>query len=144
MTWPSRGEGLGWGGCFAEESDDLKWKFEVDYGGDEAQFHKHWLQGFRWTCCGTEGGMKRGCDHHGTGSRPCTCDYCRCICIFRSSFSVIWAEFNMMAALILSRMGKPLQDSIFKERSQTRHDLTLSHGPDRRSFHPSLSRTPTM
>jgi hypothetical protein len=79
ITWPSPREGFGWGGCFAEESDDLKRKFEVEYGGDEAQFYKHWPQGFRWICCGTDASMKYGCDHHGTGSKPCTCDYCRCV-----------------------------------------------------------------
>ena len=79
MTWPSPKEELGWGGCFADESDDLKRKFEVEFGGDEARFYKHWPQGFRWTCCGTDAGMKWGCDHHGTGSKPCSCDFCRCV-----------------------------------------------------------------
>lgn len=26
---------------------------------------------------GTDAGMDYGCDHHGTGSTACTCDYCR-------------------------------------------------------------------
>jgi len=82
ITWPSPREGLGWGGCFAEESDDLKRKFEVEYGGDEARFYKHCPQGFRWTCCGTNASIKYGCDHHGMGSKPCTCDYCRCVWVF--------------------------------------------------------------
>eukprot|EP01063_Lacrimia_lanifica_P033139 TRINITY_DN5820_c0_g2_i2.p1 TRINITY_DN5820_c0_g2~~TRINITY_DN5820_c0_g2_i2.p1 ORF type:complete len:372 (+),score=120.63 TRINITY_DN5820_c0_g2_i2:127-1242(+) len=33
---------------------------------------------FRWTCCRqTWGEGKNGCDHHGTGSTPCSCDFCR-------------------------------------------------------------------
>uniref|UniRef100_A0A8H8CRD5 MYND-type domain-containing protein n=1 Tax=Psilocybe cubensis TaxID=181762 RepID=A0A8H8CRD5_PSICU len=79
ITWPCPEEGTGWGGCLAEESDALKRKFEVKYGSDEATLHKHWPQGFRWTCCGTDAGMDWGCDHHGTGSKPCTCDFCRCV-----------------------------------------------------------------
>ncbi|KIM38938.1 hypothetical protein M413DRAFT_447589 [Hebeloma cylindrosporum] len=118
MTWPSPEEDLGWGGCFADESDDLKHKFEVEFGGDEARFYKHWPQGFRWTCCGTDAGMKWGCDHHGTGSKPCTCDFCR--------------------------MGKALPDSIYKERCQTRHGLQLSRGPDPRSYHPQIAQVSAM
>ena len=87
MTWPSPQEELGWGGCFADESDDLKRKFEGQFGGDEARFYKHWPQGFRWTCCGTDAGMKWGCDHHGTGSKPCSCDFCRCV---RHFLSFLW------------------------------------------------------
>jgi hypothetical protein len=51
-------EELGLGGCLAGESDDLKRKFE-------GQFAR----------------MKWGCDHHGTGSKPCSCDsdFCRCV-----------------------------------------------------------------
>ncbi|KIM38928.1 hypothetical protein M413DRAFT_447585 [Hebeloma cylindrosporum] len=75
MTWPSEKEELGWGGVCVEESEDHKRKFEEEFGGDEERFYKYWPQGFRWTCCGTDADMKWGCDHHGTGSRPCTCDY---------------------------------------------------------------------
>ena len=77
ITWPCKKEETGWGHCFAVESDDLRRKFAVEYGGDEAKLFKYWPQGFRWTCCGTDAGMNWGCDHHGTGSKPCTCDYCR-------------------------------------------------------------------
>lgn len=87
MTWPSPQEELGWGGCFANESDDLKRKFERQFGGDEARFYKHRPQAFRWTCCGTDAGMKWGCDHHGTGSKPCSCDFCRCV---RRFCSFLW------------------------------------------------------
>jgi len=54
-------------------------KFEVEYGGDEAWFYKHYLQGFRW---------KYGRDHHGAGSKPCTCDYCRCVWV--SFLPLLW------------------------------------------------------
>ena len=68
--------------CIANESDDLRLQFENEYGGDEAKFYKYWPQGFRWTCCGTDAGMAYGCDHHGTGSRPCTCDFCRFVGLY--------------------------------------------------------------
>ena len=82
MTWPLAKEELGWGGCLAEESDDLKQKFKTEYSGDKAWFYKYWPQGFRWTCCSTDAGMKWGCDHHGMGSKPCTCDFCRWVQVF--------------------------------------------------------------
>ena len=91
MTWPSPQEELGCSGCVADKSDDLKRKFEVQFGGDEARFYKHWPQGFRWTCCGTDAGMKWGCDHHGMGSKPCSCNFCRwvrCFCSFLWSWSL--------------------------------------------------------
>ena len=55
---------------------------------------------------------------------------------FFSSSSVI--------AIVLSRSGKLLPESVYKERSQTRDGLNLSRGPDPRSFHASLTRTPVM
>jgi hypothetical protein len=81
ITWPCEQEETGWGHCITEESDDLRRKLEVEYGGDEAKFFGYWPQGFRWTCCGTDAGMDWGCDHHGTGSRPCTCDFCRLVLV---------------------------------------------------------------
>ncbi|KDQ17573.1 hypothetical protein BOTBODRAFT_29748 [Botryobasidium botryosum FD-172 SS1] len=110
ITWTLPGSDLGWGNCFAEESDDLKRKFEVEYGGDEEKFFEYWPQGFRWTCCGAEGDNTYGCDHHGAGRKPCTCDFCR--------------------------MGKPLPDKIYKKKTPSRHGLELPRGPDPRSFHP--------
>ena len=77
ITWSNEKEETGWGHCCAEESDDLRRDFETKYKSDEAKFYKFWPQGFRWTCCGTDAGMKWGCDHHGTGTKPCTCDFCR-------------------------------------------------------------------
>ncbi|KAJ7217714.1 hypothetical protein GGX14DRAFT_597525 [Mycena pura] len=108
ITWDCPEEELGWGACFADESDDLKKKFETEFGSDEEKFFEHWPQGFRWTCCGTDGGMDYGCDHHGSGSRSCTCDYCR--------------------------MGEPLPDDVFNEKTAARHGLNLRRGPDVRSF----------
>ncbi|KDR69935.1 hypothetical protein GALMADRAFT_255247 [Galerina marginata CBS 339.88] len=113
ITWPNAKEGTGWGQCFADEADDLRRKFEEEYDGDEGKFFKYWPQGFRWTCCGTDSGMKWGCDHHGSGSKPCTCDFCR--------------------------MGKPLPDSVFNDDSATRHGLNLRRGPDPRSFNAGLA-----
>jgi len=115
ITWPCELEETGWGHCTPEESDDLRKKLEVEYGGDEVKFFAYWPQGFRWTCCGTDAGMDWGCDHHGTGSRPCTCDFCR--------------------------MGKPLPDSIYKEKTASRIGLNLRRGPDSRSFNRGIAAT---
>lgn len=85
---------MGWGNMLLEESDDMKRRFETEMGGDEEKLYAEWPQAFRWTCCGairqgfgtpmsdlvssgTDAEMSWGCDHHGTGSTPCTCDYCR-------------------------------------------------------------------
>lgn len=69
---------LGWGNCFAgEDSDSLRRQFETEFAGSEERFYEYWPQGFRWTCCGTEGEQKFGCDHHGKGARPCSCDFCK-------------------------------------------------------------------
>ena len=138
MTWPSPKEDLGWGGYLTNESDDLKKKFEGQFGGDEARFYKHWPQGFRWTCCGTNAEMKLGCDHHGTGSKPCSCDFCKCVWRFFFFFP------RVLIAIVPSRMGKPLPDSIYKERCQTRHGLKLLRGPDPRSFHPRMAQVSAM
>ncbi|KAF9523940.1 hypothetical protein CPB83DRAFT_645991 [Crepidotus variabilis] len=108
ITWSCPKEGTGWGHCFEEESADMKEKFEVKYGGDEKRFYNYWPQGFRWTCCGMEGDMKYGCDHHGTGKKPCTCDFCR--------------------------MGQALPDRIYNEQSAGRMGLQLARGPDPRSY----------
>ena len=80
VTWSVKdheGEDMGWGNVVAEESDDLKRKFEVEFRGDEAKLYAHWPQAFRWTCCGTDGDQHFGCGHHGMGSTPCTCDFCK-------------------------------------------------------------------
>lgn len=79
ITWNSVEDGYekGWGNVVIEESDDMRTKFEEEFKGDEAKLYEYWPQAFRWTCCGTDAGMDWGCDHHGSGSRACTCDYCR-------------------------------------------------------------------
>ena len=55
-----------------------------------------------------------GCDHHGTGTKPCSCDFCV--------------------------SGKKVTDKIMKEKreSQSGFGLQLSSGPDPRSFNPML------
>ena len=71
-------EDMGWGNCVAgEDSDGLRQKFETEFAGSEERFYEYWPQGFRWTCCGYDGDQNFGCDHHGKGSTPCTCDFCK-------------------------------------------------------------------
>ena len=60
---------MGWGNILAEESEDLKRKFEEAFKGDEEKLHEYWPQAFRWTCwlrvrwasgvITTEGGARR-------------------------------------------------------------------------------------
>ncbi|KAK1231059.1 hypothetical protein PQX77_005835 [Marasmius sp. AFHP31] len=117
ITWdchePEFKTDLGWGGCVREESDDLKRKFLDEFGGDHKKFFKYWPQGFRWTCCGMGGDQQFGCDHHGRGKKPCTCDFCR--------------------------MGEPLPDKIYHKVSQSRVGLDLARGPDPRSYNAALA-----
>ena len=68
---------MGWGNIVPAEADDLKRKFETEFGGDELKMYNYWPRGFRWTCCGADGEQRWGCDHHGMGSVPCTCDFCK-------------------------------------------------------------------
>lgn len=81
ITWeytdPQTKDRMGWGNVIIEEAEDMKRKFQVDCRGKKSLLFKKWPQAFRWTCCGTDGGMNWGCDHHGSGSKPCTCDFCR-------------------------------------------------------------------
>jgi hypothetical protein len=87
ITWNSISydEEMGWGNVILEESADMKAKFEGEFQGDPKKLYRHWPQAFRWTCCGIDADIKFGCDHHGTGSKPCTCDFCRCISFFSYS-----------------------------------------------------------
>ncbi|KAJ7497606.1 hypothetical protein FB451DRAFT_1018170 [Mycena latifolia] len=110
VIWDCELQGTGWGACAVEDSEDLKRIFETEFGGDEEKLFAYWPKGFRWTCCGTHARMAHGCDHHGTGTCPCTCDFCR--------------------------MGKPLPSGIFNEQTPFRHGLTLRRGPDPRSYNP--------
>ncbi|KAI0036881.1 hypothetical protein K488DRAFT_26962, partial [Vararia minispora EC-137] len=107
ITWDCRAEGTGWGHCCREESASLKRKFENQFDGNLERFYNYWPQAFRWKCCGMDASMDSGCDHHGTGSKPCTCDFCR--------------------------GGKPLPDRIYKDPSASRMGLALPRGPDPRS-----------
>ncbi|KAI1080003.1 hypothetical protein F5B20DRAFT_147853 [Whalleya microplaca] len=113
ITWEGfeDGQRLGWGACVVSETAYLKRKFEEEYASDYSKMYRYWPQGFRWTCCGTAGDQKFGCDHHGTGPSPCQCDFCH--------------------------MGKPLPDSIYQKDSVHRKGLQLPRGPDIRSFDPS-------
>ncbi|KAG6808197.1 hypothetical protein H0H92_005078, partial [Tricholoma furcatifolium] len=113
ITWRSKKDGTGWGATIAKETDDLRRRFETEMGGDQEALYKKWSDAFRWTCCGTSGTVDYGCDHHGSGSRPCSCDFCR--------------------------MGKPLPDSIYYKKSAERMGLRLLRGPDPRSYHPVLA-----
>ena len=79
ITWVCEEEDVGFGACYLEECDDLKEAFETRFEGDLEKFYKYRPHAFRWTCCGMVGDMNYGCDHHGTGSKPCSCDFCRCV-----------------------------------------------------------------
>lgn len=127
MTWEGieeEGYELGWAAVLKEEADDLKRLFKEKYNSNEEAFFKYWPQGFRWTCCGLagdilclrDGVMECGCDYHGTGSMPCQFDFCA--------------------------SGKPLSNKIYniKMASQTAKGLTLSRGPDPRSYNHSKAK----
>ncbi|KZT67286.1 hypothetical protein DAEQUDRAFT_729327 [Daedalea quercina L-15889] len=117
ITWewtdPDYGCKMGFGNTFLEEADGVKHMFEVECKGKKSGFLKKRPQAFRWTCCGTDAGMNYGCDHHGSGSKPCTCDFCH--------------------------MGKPLPDSIYNKQSGPRIGLNLRRGPDPRSYNPAMA-----
>ncbi|KAI1098485.1 hypothetical protein F4804DRAFT_123169 [Jackrogersella minutella] len=112
ITWggvmSEYGEELGWGNCCASEADDLRRKYEEKFGSDDIRMYAYRPHGFRWTCCGTAGDQRFGCDHHGTGPTPCQCDFCH--------------------------MGKPLPGSIYNRDTLERRGLSLPRGPDPRSF----------
>ncbi|KAJ7939344.1 hypothetical protein B0H13DRAFT_2300616 [Mycena leptocephala] len=101
------------GACDKDTAEEVKRYFETGMGGEEELLFKYMPIAFRWTCCGTHARKNHGCDHHGTGSYPCTCDFCR--------------------------MGKPLPPGIWSETDPFRHGLCLRHGPDPRSFHRGLA-----
>ncbi|KAF5381795.1 hypothetical protein D9615_005438 [Tricholomella constricta] len=113
ITWKCPKDGTGWGAVVEEEADDLKRRFETEMGGNLERLYEEWNDAFRWTCCGTSAGMDYGCDHHGSGMHPCSCDFCR--------------------------MGKPLPKSIYEEQSAERMGLNLRRGPDPRSFNRALA-----
>ena len=125
-------EGVGFGACCLEECDDLKKAFEIEFEGNLEKFYKYRPHAFRWTCCGMVGDMDYGCDHHGTGSKPCSCDFCRCA---PQDHQV----YQRGLTLISHRMGKPLPEGIYNEKSASRMGLKLPRGPDPRSFNPALA-----
>ena len=79
ITWTGEREGytLDLGASFEEESQGLQNVFEERFRGDVQRFYAYRPQAFRWTCCGTSASMDYGCGHHGVGSQPCTCNFCR-------------------------------------------------------------------
>ncbi|KAJ7826097.1 hypothetical protein B0H14DRAFT_2453212 [Mycena olivaceomarginata] len=113
VTWESPEHNTGWGACDKDRAEEVKRYFETDMEGDEELLFKYMPTAFRWTCCGTHARKNPGCDHHGSGSYPCTCDFCR--------------------------MGKPLPPGIWNEKDPFRHGLALRRGPDPRSFHRGLA-----
>jgi hypothetical protein len=66
----------------------------------------------------------------------------RAIAIFAStlllSINIISTALQVLSltAFFFCRMGKPLPDTIYNEKSSSRHGLTLRRGPDPRSYHP--------
>jgi len=132
ITWVCKEEGVGFGACLLDECDDLKKTFETKFEGNLEKFYKYRPHAFRWTCCGTPGDMNYGCDHHGTGSKLCTCDFCR---------YVQWDDHRLFHELTFDfcRMGKPLPEGIYNEKTTSRMGLNLPRGPDPRSFNPALA-----
>lgn len=100
-------EHLGFGCVFEEEAADPKERFETDCHSDLEKFFEYRPQGFRWTCCELVGSSPYGCDHHGTGPKACTCDFCR--------------------------SGERLPDDVYNNPHPSRKGLELSRGPDPRS-----------
>lgn len=119
---------MGWGNVFIEEAGDLRRRFEEELNSDEEKLYKEWPQAFRWTCCGTDAGSNLGCDHHGSGSTPCTCDYCRYVSALHF---VIYTDAESLGTFC--RLGEPLPLKVYKEKSAARMGLTLRRGPDPRS-----------
>ncbi|KDR77626.1 hypothetical protein GALMADRAFT_66014 [Galerina marginata CBS 339.88] len=110
ITWGGERDGhtLGWGASFENDSEALQKILEEGFKGDLQRFHAWRPQAFRWTCCGTSASMDYGCDHHGAGPMPCTCDFCR--------------------------MGKSIPDKFYYERLPSKVGLHLPRGPDPRSY----------
>ena len=112
IIWPYEEDGceLGWGGVAADKADEFKAMFLNEYDGNEKRFAEYWDNAFRWTCCGSSlGEGTQGCDHHGRGSVPCSCPFCRA--------------------------GMALPEPLSKH-TQTSYGLNLYCGPDPRSFAP--------
>lgn len=96
-----------WGGRRDEEKAmALKQKFR-EMGYDQEKLAQHWSGAFRWTCCGASLSSSNPCDHHGSGSKACSCDLCV--------------------------MGKELPETL-KLENVTNYGLGLCNGPDPRSY----------
>ena len=142
ITWTGQdefGEELGWGNCIIEECADMKRKFDEELKGDEENLYRYWPQAFRWTCCGLEGDSRFGCDHHGRGTQPCSCDFCK---------ARVFIQLSDVdpSALTMAQMGKRVPDSIHdpRMRSMAGRGLDLARGPDPRSkqYGPMADMTP--
>lgn len=72
-----------------------------------------------------------GCDHHGQGSKKCTCDFCKYGIGFRRRILAHVVDVEC-------RMGQPIPDNIINSRTQSPHgrNLNLPRGPDPRSHEP--------
>jgi hypothetical protein len=88
------------GGCLVEESDELKRKFETEFGGDKLKLLKYNDMAFRWTCCGLN--ARHGNEWLRSSRRlmatmrarlPCGCDF-------------------------FCHMGKPLPDRLVEKRKR--------------------------
>lgn len=102
-------EDMGWGNCVAgEDSDSLRQKFETEFAGSEEKLYEYWPQGFRWTCCGLGGDQNFGCDHHGKGATPCSCDFCK---VGDQTLTVIGGALRsqLLADCTLDRWAKPFR-----------------------------------
>ena len=104
---------------------------------------------FRWTCCGLSGNWSRGCDHHGSGEIPCTCDFCAYLVSLFSCFDTV-PEANgpvfiipvlklAFCIVVLIRLGEELPDDVYRELCNDAPGvgLNISRGPDPRSYDPS-------
>lgn len=114
IIWPGNESphySTGWGNVEESHSAALKKRFEEELGCDEEKLYKIRPEAFRWTCCGKTLDTPYPCDHHGTGSTPCSCDFCT--------------------------GGKPIPQRMRKS-TVGNYGLKLSNGPDPRSYNPIL------
>lgn len=113
IIWPGNDDGIptGWGNIQKDKSAALKKRFEEELGCDEEKLAKIRPQAFRWTCCGMTLDVPYQCDHHGSGPRPCTCDFCS--------------------------GGMAIPHSMRKKKVGN-YGLKVSWGPDPRSYDPAV------
>jgi hypothetical protein len=119
------GDEIGWANAFLRDVDELRAKFETTFHGSEEWFFVYRRQAFRWTCCGQDAYTKRGCDHHGPGPKPCSCDFC-----MYGMPTVCWLLASLRSTSY--RMGKPLPPKLYENPEGSAMGLTLSRGPDPR------------